>query len=110
MRDKQIGRPLLLLIILQKINDLRLNRHIQGGNRLITDHDIRLQYECTCDADSLPLAAGKFMCITAGMLLRQTDTLQHRVNDRIRLTFFLYNSMRYQRLRDDVAYRHTGIQ
>ena len=50
------------------------------------------------------------MCITAGMLLRQTDTLQHRINDRIRLTFFLYDSMRHQRLRDDVAYRHTGIQ
>ena len=71
----KIRSPLLLLIILQKIDHLCLNGHIQGGDRLITDDQLRLQHQCTGDTDSLPLATGKFMCITAGMLLCQADSV-----------------------------------
>ncbi len=40
--DKQVGQLILLLQVLQKVNDLCLNGHIQSRHRLVADHELRI--------------------------------------------------------------------
>ena len=47
----------------QQIEDLRLDRHVERGRRLIGDEQIRFIGECHGDHDTLALAAGHFMRI-----------------------------------------------
>ena len=50
MRNKQIGHIVLFLQILQQIDDLCLDTHIQRGNRLVADDELWLQCQRSCDA------------------------------------------------------------
>lgn len=59
MGDEQIRQAKLLLQVHEQVDDLRLNGDVQGGDRLIADHQIRLQRQGTGDADALALAAGE---------------------------------------------------
>ena len=68
MRDKKIGEVHILLQIPKQIDNLRLDRHIKRGNRLIADDELRFDGKCPGDTDSLPLSAGEFMRKTACML------------------------------------------
>src|SRR5579872_2168381 len=49
------------LQILQQVDDLRLDRNVERGDRLIADDQVRLGRERTRDADALALAARKLM-------------------------------------------------
>ncbi len=42
VRDEEIGEPEFLLQILQQIDDLRLDRHVERGDRLVADDELRL--------------------------------------------------------------------
>ena len=42
MRDEEISEPEFLLQILQQIDDLRLDRHVERGDRLVADDELRL--------------------------------------------------------------------
>jgi len=57
MRDKEIGQVELVAEILEQIDDLRLDRHIEGRDRLIADDEFRIQGQGAGDADPLALAA-----------------------------------------------------
>ena len=57
MGDKQVGQIFLLLHISHKIQHLRTDRYVQCGNRLVTDNKFRIQDQCPCNSDSLPLTA-----------------------------------------------------
>ena len=75
MRNKQIRHAELFLQILEHIDDLRLNRYVQRGYRLITDDELRIYRQCTGNPDTLPLSTGKLMCIAGRMLRIQSDQL-----------------------------------
>ncbi len=110
MGDKQIGDPLLILEIFQKIDDLRLNGYIQRRNRLVTDYQIRLQNQRTRNPNPLPLSAGKLMGITVGMFFRKPHPLKHRIYQLIRLFFLSHNSVSDQRFCNNIPHRHSRIQ
>ena len=57
MRDEQIGEVEFLLKIPKQVQDLRLNRHIQGRYRFITDDEFGIERKSTRNADPLTLAA-----------------------------------------------------
>ncbi|MNJ63670.1 hypothetical protein D3C77_595870 [compost metagenome] len=57
MRDKYISEAKLFLQILQQINDLRLDRHIERRDRFIRNDQLRLQGQCPGNADTLALSA-----------------------------------------------------
>src|SRR6266436_7425449 len=61
--DKDIAEPETALQILQKIDDLRLNRDIERRDRLVADDEARLDSEGAGDADALTLPAGEFVRI-----------------------------------------------
>ena len=73
MGDKEISKPHLLLQILQHINDLCLDRDIQGRDGLIADNKFGTYGQSPRYAHTLPLSAGKFMGIAAGVISIETD-------------------------------------
>ena len=62
MGDQHIGQAHFLLQFQQQIQDLGTeNRHIQRGNRFVTNHQLGLQRNGPCNADPLPLAAAELV-------------------------------------------------
>src|SRR6266478_4590593 len=74
--DEEVGELELVLEILKKVHDLRLDGDIQGGDRLIADDEFRLHGQGARDADALALAAGKFVRVALHHLGLQTDVAQ----------------------------------
>ncbi len=61
MGDEQVGQGELLLERLQEIEDLRLDRDVEGGHGLIGDDQPGPEDEGAGDPDPLSLAAAEFM-------------------------------------------------
>ena len=61
MGDEKIGQSHLFLHILQNGDNLYLNRHIQGGDRLVTDHKFLIRSQSPLDTDTLELQNGKMI-------------------------------------------------
>ena len=80
MRDEKNGKSQLASQIVKQVDDLRLDRNVKCGNRLVGDYHFRLHYYRTCNAYSLTLTAGKFMLITSCVLTHKPDKLQHFVD------------------------------
>ena len=110
MRDEEIGGTGFLLNILQKINDLRLNRNIQRRDALIRDDQVRIHNQRPGDAYTLPLSAGKLVRIPVVMLRGKTDLLQDTVNFLLPFLFRRVHLMDVQTFANDVADGLSGIQ
>ena len=57
-----------LLQVREQVDDLRLDRDVERGDRLVADDEPRLDRERAGDADPLPLAAGEFVRIALRVL------------------------------------------
>ena len=73
MGNKEIRKAVLFLEFLHKVKDLGLNGYVQGGNRLVTHYEGRIERQRPRYADALPLAAGEFMRIAAVKLFSQPN-------------------------------------
>src|SRR4051812_38535460 len=62
----------------QQVDDLRLDRDVEGRYRLITDQKLGFQDDRAGNADALALAAGELMRIAIGHRRREAD-LVHRL-------------------------------
>src|SRR5437588_13119214 len=60
MTDEQQRQAELLLKILEQVDDLRLDRDVERGDRLVADDQLGLGRERARNADALALAAGEF--------------------------------------------------
>jgi hypothetical protein len=67
MRNKQVGEPQTLLHIHEQVDDLRLDRDVERGNRLVGDQQARLERERAGNAYTLALAAREFVRIRSAM-------------------------------------------
>ena len=59
--DEDVGQVAPLLQLLQQIQDLRLDGHIERGDRLVGDDQLRVESEGPGEADPLALAAGELV-------------------------------------------------
>ncbi len=57
MGDEQIGQPELVLQVLEQVDDLALDRHVERGDGLVADDQLRIDAERARDADALALPA-----------------------------------------------------
>src|SRR6266478_5992133 len=76
MGNKEISETEFLLQVLQQIDDLGLDRHIQCRYRFIADDQFRLDGERARDTDALALTAGKLVRIASHMIRLQADGLE----------------------------------
>ncbi len=61
---EQIGNAMLLLQIPEQIDNLGLDRDVQGADRLVADNEFGFHSQGAGDADALALAAAEFVRIT----------------------------------------------
>ena len=107
--NEEIGQIVFLLEVLQKVDDLGLDGHVQGGHRLVADDDLGLEDQTPGDADALALAAGKGVGIPAQIGLVQP----HLTGDAVHRLLDLppaHGGIIAQGLADDVKHRHPGVQ
>ena len=55
--DEQVGEFELGLKVFEEVQNLRLNRHVECGDGLVGDDQIRMRRERSSNADALPLSA-----------------------------------------------------
>src|SRR5215469_11001180 len=84
VRDEQIGQVLFALQIHHQVDDLRLDRDVEGRNRLVADDQLGVQGQRSGDADALALSARKLVRVAAHLHAAQTDLIE-KLSD----TFFL---------------------
>ena len=81
--DEDVGEVELLLQVDEQVQHLRLDRDVEGRDRLVGDDELRLQHERPGEADALPLAAAELVRVAAGRLRRHADALEHLVHDAV---------------------------
>src|SRR5689334_18343648 len=84
--DEEIRQLQLLLQLFEQVDDLCLDTHIQRRHRFITDDELRLDCQSSCDADALALTAGELVRIAIDEVRVKTyqtkqllDSLAHRL-------------------------------
>ena len=63
--NEQISQPQFLAQSHKQIENLGLNRNIQGSHRLVTDEELRVDGECSGNTDALTLSPGELVGIAA---------------------------------------------
>ena len=66
-----IARPMSLLQLDQQVDDLGADRDVERRDRLVADHQLRLQDHRPGDADALVLAAGQLVRVAVDQLGRE---------------------------------------
>ena len=61
VRDEQVREAELVLEVVEQVDDLRLDRDVERGDRLVEQDQPRLERERAGDADPLALAAGELV-------------------------------------------------
>ena len=84
VRDEDVGEVELALQVPQQVQDLRLDRDVERGDRLVADDQLRRERERARDADALPLAARELVRVAVEVLGAQADRLEQVLHARLR--------------------------
>src|SRR5258708_6342399 len=111
VRDQHDGHAELGLELVQQLEDLRLDGHVEGGGGLVGDQEVRVARQRHGDHDALAHAAGELVRILlhAPLGVRDVHELEHldRLVHRVAPPEAL---MQADGLRDLLAHREHGIQ
>ncbi len=107
--DEQVGQPELLLQVEHEVDDLRLDRDVEGRDGLVGDDDLRVEGKRAGDAQALPLAAGEFMREACGLPGIEADPV-HQMGDPLAGFRSRRASVHQDRLRDGGAHGLAGIE
>ena len=87
----------LALQLLDQVDDLRLDRHVERRDRLVGDDEVRIGGQRARDADALLLPAGELVRIAVDEPLAQPDRL-HQLANALALRFARGKPERVDRL------------
>ena len=76
VRDEEVREPELVLELDEQVDDLRLDRDVERGDRLVEDQHLRVQRERAGDADPLALAARELVRKAVRVLGAEPDRAQ----------------------------------
>ena len=107
--DEEVRQSELVLQVLQQIDDLRLHRDVERGDRLVEHEELRIRRQRARHADALALSAGKLVRITLAILRLQSDLLQ-QLRDPLLALRAVRRAVNDQRLSHDRADRHARIE
>ena len=110
VRDEEHGETQLLLQRVQQVDDLRLHRDVECGDRLVADQQLGLHHQGAGDADALALAAREFLHGAAHVGGGEADALQHRRDAPRTVCFGDVGPECGKRLLDDLADLHAWIE
>ena len=110
MCDHDDGCLIFLLQILDNIENLSLNCHIECGRWLVTDQNFRITGKCNRDHNTLTHTAGKLVRILLGNNLRIRNLyLTQQVNRFFRRFLLGKSLMDDKRLRKLLFNRENGV-
>ena len=107
--DEQVGEAVVLLEVVEEVEHLRLDRHVEGRHRLIADDELGADRQSAGDADALALAAGELVRIAVAHVACQADALEQLADAVVDLVAG-HELVGQDRLGDDVAYAHARVE
>ena len=110
MGDEEVGEPELCLEVLEQVDDLRLDGHVQRRDGLVRDDELRAHRERARDADALALTAGELVRVPPQVVGRQADGLEELDDALFPQLPRLGELVDHERLTDDRAHRHPRIE
>ena len=102
MGDEDVRQVELVLDVLEQVDDLRLDGHVQGRHRLVADDQLGLQGERAGDADALALATGELVREAVVVLRVEPDQLEQLLDPLLRAAL-RGDALDLQRRADDRA-------
>jgi hypothetical protein len=108
--DEQVGELLGRLQILQQVDDLRLDRHVERADRLVAHEEAGPDRERARDADALALAAGELVRVAGRRVGGQADLLQQRRDPLAALALAELGLVDLERLADRGADAHARVE
>ena len=109
MRNEQIRKIGGCLQALEQIDDLRLHRNVERGNRLVANHQLGLDRQGARDANSLTLTARELVRISLVIIITQAALL-HQIQHVFLDLVARNDSVHLDRLGKDVSNRGSGRQ
>src|SRR5260221_4711934 len=109
MSDEEIGEAELPLQIHQQVDDLRLDRDVEGRDRLVADDERWIEREGAGIPDALTVAAREFVRVALHRLAAKTDLLEEH-GDAASEIRSAGDRIVAQRLADDVADIHARVE
>src|SRR3954454_16287905 len=109
VRDEDVGEIEPVLEVHEQIEDLRLDRHVEGRDRLVEDDELRLQGKSPGDTNALPLTAGELVRIAQCRGVLEADEAQELANPFHPRSPRPY-AMDFEGLGNDLADGHPGIE
>ncbi len=110
MRDEDDGQVALADHAHEEFEDLRLDRDVERGQRLVEYQQIRLDGDRACDGDALTLAAGEFVRIAVAGAGEEADLLEQAVGARDASVPVEVLPVQQQALHDAGAHRGARVQ
>ena len=110
MGDEEEREAELVLEVLEEVDDLGLDRDVEGAHRLVGHDEIGLEHECARDADALALAAGEGMREAAVRAVSGRPTRTSASRTRLRRSARRPDSVRAQGLGDDILDLHARVE
>ena len=107
--DEQIGQIELLLQVLQEVQDLRLDGHVQRGDRFVGHDELRAQGQRSGEADPLSLTSREGVWVPVVVLRVEPDQL-HELLDLVPDPVPRNGVMQPEGFADDVPDRLSRIQ
>jgi hypothetical protein len=107
--DEQVGQLELVLEALQEVDDLGLDRHVQGADRLVGHDQLGVDRDGPGDPDPLALAAAELVRVAVQEVRVQADDVE-QLGDPLAALGRRADLVDGQRLADDPAHGHPRIQ
>ena len=109
VRDEQVGKLKPLLQILEQIDDLRLDRNVEGRDRFVEDQEARIHRERARDSDPLALPSRELMRIAPHRFGVEADQAQ-QLGDSLLLFFAAGELVDLQTFAHDRRHLHARIE
>jgi hypothetical protein len=78
--DEEVGEREFLLELFEEVDDLCLDRDVEGGDGFVEDEELRIQGERSGDADALALTTGELVGEAAAEFAAEADELEKFVD------------------------------
>ena len=109
VRDEDVGEAEPRLQLLQEVEDLRPDRHVERRHRLVADDELRLDRKRPGDADALALPAGELVRVAPGVERLEPDHLEE-LGDALLALGRRHHVVQHQRLGENLADGHARVE
>ncbi len=109
VRNKQYGKPQPVAQFVQQVDNLRLYRHVQSGNRLVGDNQFGFHNDRPRYAYALTLSARKLVRVSPRVFGHKPYKLQHLIHLLFDVLFILF-AVDYKPLGNNVLNGHARVE